>query len=183
MPRTLVIVDYDPAWVEMFEAEKTRILGVIGDKILAIEHIGSTSVPGLGAKPIIDILIGLRDLSDAALCIAPVESLGYDYITKFENIMPFRRYFRKVRSDGEHTHHIHMVAISHDFWTRHLLFRDYLRTHPDDAAAYEKVKRELASQFTGETVNDYADAKSEIINAIMEKARAWRGDASNMGRL
>lgn len=172
MARKLVIVDYDPQWPTIFDKEKTRLLDAIGSYVTAIEHIGSTSVPNLGAKPVIDIMVGLRHLADAAHCIAPLENLGYVYVPDFEDAMPYRRYFRKTlpHDPHEHTHHIHMVETQHEFWSRHLLFRDYLRTHPDDAAAYEKLKRELAPQFT--SGSEYADAKTEFITAIMAKAQA-----------
>ncbi len=91
----VVVVEYNPQWPSFYEQEKERILSLIADDIIAIEHIGSTSVPGLGAKPVIDMMVGLRSLTEAANCIAPLQSLGYEYVPEFEEIIPERRFFRK----------------------------------------------------------------------------------------
>ena len=161
------IVDYDATWPRQFEDEKRRILAAIGRYVAAVEHIGSTAVPGLAAKPIIDILVGLRSLTDATNCIIPLTGLGYEYVPEFEAELPERRYFRRVLPRAR-THHIHMVETTSEFWRRQLLFRDYLRAHPKDARAYETLKRDLASRF--EVGRDYAAAKSVFISAILDKA-------------
>ncbi len=151
-------------------------MAVIGDYVVDIQHIGSTSVPGLGAKPVIDIMIGVRSLADAdAYCIEPIVGLGYEYVKAFEVELPFRRYFRKDNADGVRTHQIHLVEITSEWWERHLIFRDYLRTHPEASEAYERLKRELAAQ-PFETTNDYADAKTEFITAMEVNAFAWKGE-------
>ena len=93
---TITIAHYDPQWPILYEEEKARILGVIGDKVVAIEHIGSTAVPGLGAKPIIDITVAVRHLADAEKCIEPLQSVGYEYVPEYEVSIPERRYFRKA---------------------------------------------------------------------------------------
>ncbi len=175
--RKIIIVDYNPQWPVMYEEARARLLNVIGSYTEQIEHIGSTSVPGLGAKPVIDILIGVRALEDAdAHCIEPVVGLGYEYIQRYEVEMPFRRYFRQDNAEGIRTHHIHLVEITHSFWARHIVFRDYLRTFPDTAAAYEKLKRELAPQFTDG--NEYANAKTDFIEATITKAFVWKKEQS-----
>ncbi|MDQ3812942.1 MAG: GrpB family protein, partial [Armatimonadota bacterium] len=134
----------------------------------AIEHIGSTSVPGLAAKPIIDIMVGLADFTQADALVLRLQSLNYEYVPQFEDEMPFRRYFRKEDS-GVRTHQIHMVALSSEFWRRHLFFRDYLVTHPNAAEEYATLKRELAKREWND-VNDYATAKTEFIQRIEAKA-------------
>jgi GrpB-like predicted nucleotidyltransferase (UPF0157 family) len=169
----IVIADYDPNWPAMFITERSRLLSSIGQWTAAIEHIGSTSVPGLAAKPVIDIMIGVHKLADAdAHCIGPICALGYEYVQAFESVMPFRRYFRRNAHDNVRTHQIHLVEIASEFWERHLVFRDYLRTHPDDAWQYEQLKRDLAPKFTD--VNDYADAKTAFIKATEAKAWVWK---------
>ncbi len=171
MDDPIVIADYDPAWPARFEAEKARILGAIGAWAVAVEHIGSTAVPGLAAKPIIDILAGVASLDCAAQCIPPLQALGYKYVPEFEATIPERRYFDRKQA-GE-VFHLHLVAVTSAFWERHLLFRDYLRTHPDTARAYERLKRELAVRF-GSDRAAYTDAKTAFIRAVEEQARAAR---------
>jgi len=103
------VVDFDPRWPLIFEREKARILGVIGKKVVAIEHVGSTAVSGLGAKPIIDIMVGIRRLSDAQDCIGPLETIGYEYVPKYEVSIPERRYFQKGPSNVPNKHyHLHI---------------------------------------------------------------------------
>ena len=101
----LVIVDYRPEWAEQFEAEKARIVDTVGNYIEAVEHIGSTSVVGLAAKPVIDITIGVKSLIIAdQYCIEPIVGLGYEYVPQFEDMMPTRRYFRRSNADGVRSH-------------------------------------------------------------------------------
>ncbi len=133
-----------------------------------VEHIGSTSVPDLAAKPIIDIMVGLTDFTQADGLVLHVQSLGYEYCSQFEVDMPFRRFFRKENA-GVRTHQIHMVALNSEFWNRHLSFRDYLKAHPNVAAEYAMLKRKLAEQ-EWKDVNDYAAAKTEFIQSIEARA-------------
>ena len=168
MGDAIEIAPYDPAWPDAFERERAAILGALGDLVFAIEHVGSTSVPGLGAKPIIDIMIGLRGLADHARCVPPLQAVGY--LHKGEHGIPGRHYFRRpVR--GPRTHQIHMVEHGSDFWVRHLLFRDYLRRNPGQAAAYQRLKLRLAARF-GTDVEAYTEAKTEFIQSALAKARA-----------
>ena len=117
------IVNYDPRWPRRFKEEKARILAAIGPWARSVEHVGSTAVPGLAAKPIIDILVGLRSLEDAKECITRLEAIGYEYIPEYEAIRPERRYFRKGPTESR-THHLHMVETSSGFFRNHILFRD-----------------------------------------------------------
>ncbi|MEW5940023.1 MAG: GrpB family protein, partial [Chloroflexota bacterium] len=101
----VVIAPYDPNWPILFEQEKARLEGALGDHVLDIQHIGSTSVPGLGAKPIIDIMIAVRSLEEAdEFCIRPIVEMGYEYVKEFERETPMRRYFRKSNEAGVRTH-------------------------------------------------------------------------------
>lgn len=176
MPAKITIADYNPDWPDQFATEKAQLMAIVGDYVADIQHIGSTSVPGLGAKPVIDIMIGVRSLADAdAHCIEPIVGLGYEYVRKYEVELPFRRYFSKDNADGIRTHQIHLVEIESDWWERHLVFRDYLRTHPEASEAYERLKRELAA-LPFESTNDYAEAKTEFIRGVETEAFAWRGE-------
>ncbi|MCY1065195.1 GrpB family protein [Nannocystis sp. RBIL2] len=183
----IVIADYDPAWVAKFEAARDSMFAACGrEAFVAIEHIGSTSVPGLAAKPIIDMMPGLRSLDDAPPIIARLVALGYQYVPEFEQDtasgpgMPHRRYLRGNDGDGRRAYHVHMVEHGGDFWTAHLLFRDYLRRHPEAAEAYAQLKRELATGFnatitsTSDINVGYTDRKTEFVEDIVARARAER---------
>ncbi len=165
----IVIVDYNPQWPRMYEEEKALILQAISHVIADIEHIGSTAIPGMGAKPIIDIMIGLHRLDDAVECIPRLDALGHKYHPEFEDRVPERRFFRKG-PDWARTHHIHMVERSSKFWDDHIMFRDYMRTHEEDAMLYLLLKKELAARF-GSNRQGYTDAKASFVEAILAKAR------------
>jgi GrpB-like predicted nucleotidyltransferase (UPF0157 family) len=164
------VIDYDPAWPQRYEEEQTRILAAIGPWVAGIGHIGSTAVVGLAAKPILDILVGLRTLEDALRCIPRMEGIGYEYVPEYERELPMRRYFRKGPV-GNRTHHVHMVERGSTFWVEHLRFRDWLRDHPEDARRYERLKRDLAARF-GNDRDAYSDAKTEFVRSILRKAEA-----------
>ncbi|UCB42509.1 MAG: GrpB family protein [Dehalococcoidales bacterium] len=170
MPEPVIIVDYNPQWPVMYEEEKARILSAIGLKIVAIEHIGSTSVPGLGAKPIIDIMVGVRQLAEAEECIEPLQSVGYEFVPPEKAGIPERRYFRK-REPGARTHHLHMVEMDSEFWEKHLLFRDCLRANHSTAEQYHVLKKRLAEQY-GLNREGYTEAKTLFIQSVLAKARA-----------
>jgi amidohydrolase len=174
--RPVVIVDYDPAWPRRFEAERELILHACGeDAFVAVEHVGSTAVPGLAAKPIVDIMPGVRSLDDAPRIIERLTTVGYNYVPEYESDLPERRYLHKD-VNGERAFHLHIVQPDSDFWERHLLFRDYLRSHPEAARAYEALKRELAERHGTDRVG-YTDAKAHFVRECEAKARAERGGA------
>ncbi len=162
------IAEYDPAWPAAYERERALIATALGELADAIEHVGSTAVLGLGAKPIIDIMIAVRTLAEGERCIRPLERLGYEY--KGEMGIPGRLYFRKP-SDGIRRHQIHMVELGSDVWQRHILVRDYLRRHPREAQAYYELKVRLAAKFRTDR-EGYTEAKSEFIEAALARARA-----------
>src|SRR5258708_1292966 len=116
----IIIKEYDQKWPGLFELERDELMEAIGHYVADIQHIGSTAIPGLAAKPVIDIMIGLRRLLDAQDCILPIEGMEYEYVPEFEDEFPERRYFRKIKN-GIRTHQIHIVEIGTDFWKRHLL--------------------------------------------------------------
>ncbi len=165
------IVHYNSEWPVMYEEIKKQFFNSFGDKIANIEHIGSTSVKGLGAKPIIDVLLGVNKLKHAEEIIPNMEHLGYEYVFKYEDIMPERRYFVKY-INGKSTEHIHTVEITSEFWKRHLLFRDFLRLHDNVRDKYYKLKKKLAA-IDWEDKMGYTDAKTDFIRKIEKEAEAY----------
>jgi GrpB-like predicted nucleotidyltransferase (UPF0157 family) len=166
------IADYDSRWSSMFEEARAEILAACGPSLVAVEHIGSTSVRGLGAKPIIDIMAAVGRLDDARQLIEPLAALGYEYVPEHEASLPDRRFFRRgLRGAG--THHLHVVELGSREWRQHLLFRDYLRAHPDTAAGYERLKRELAATHATDR-GAYTAAKTPFIESVVERALAGK---------
>jgi len=167
--RVVTIVDYDPRWPQMYEEERARIQETIGEYLIDIQHVGSTSIPGLGAKPIIDIMPVIRDISLISYCVQPMATLDYAYFG--ENGIPKRHYFRKPADIASqlHTHHVHIVEKGHDQWVMMLLFREYLRLHPESAREYDVLKRELAAQYGSDRVG-YTDAKEAFVKSIIRSA-------------
>lgn len=159
--RDIVVVEHDPAWADRYQVERSRIAHALGDRALRIEHIGSTSVPGLAAKPIIDIDLSVADVDDESGYLADLEQAGYVLRVR----EPAHRMFRTPELDV----HLHICTTGSYWERRHLVFRDWLRTHPDDRQRYEDVKRDLA-QREWDDMNDYADAKTEVIADIMQRA-------------
>jgi GrpB-like predicted nucleotidyltransferase (UPF0157 family) len=170
------VVDYDPSWPRWYEEERDRIAAAIGDSALAIEHVGGTAVPGMPAKPVIDLMVGVEDIERAGPAVAGLINLGYEYIPELESQLPDRRYFRRGTPE---THHVHMVPVSSDYWEEHLLFRDYLRSHPQAAEEYGKLKRGLADRFRLDR-DAYRAGKlpfiATVVAAVRREARAPRSD-------
>ncbi len=164
----IVIVDYDANWSSQYEQEKSRILDALSDTVTDIQHIGSTSVPGLAAKPIIDIILGLEKIPPLSNQIVSLEALGYFYYGEFG--IPGRHYFRRGMP---RTHQIHAVQKNSDFWQRHILFRDFLRSHPQAAQQYETLKRKLAAEFRNDR-DRYSDSKTPLIEQLLIQAKAWQ---------
>lgn len=164
VPRPVVIVPYQTEWPLLFEQEATRIRAALGDLLVSLEHIGSTSVPGLAAKPIIDMLAGLRSLDDTPRFAPALINLGYRYFPEHETEMPDRRYFSRILDDN-HGYHLHMVEPGTRFYQRHLAFRNYLRGHPETAAEYAALKLELSAKF-GSDREGYTAAKTDFIQRV-----------------
>lgn len=170
----VVIVEYNPHWPLLFAQEAALLLKVLDSNLITrIDHFGSTAVPGLAAKPIIDLLIGVRSLAEAKqVAVSQLEALGYAYWV--DNPDPQRMFFVKglpPKGSGR-SHHLHTVEPNNILWER-LLFRDYLRQHPDEAARYAKLKRYLAQQFSNDR-EAYTLGKAKYIQAIMQKVRQMR---------
>lgn len=159
--RPIVIADYDPAWPARFELERDRIQRALGDLAVRIEHFGSTAVPGLAAKPIVDLIVTVEDPEDEAL-VAPLEAAGYELRVR----EPEHRMFRTPGRDV----HVHVWRDSDPEVARHLRFRDRLRDSAEDRLAYERLKRALATRDWPD-MNYYAEAKDELIRAITARAQ------------
>ncbi len=166
--REVVIIPYDEKWPNMFDVEKAKILSAVPHDII-VEHIGSTAILGLAAKPIIDIMIGTKDLSMANACIKPLEAIDYEYIPQFEEKFPTRRFLHRGPNHPNQHYHLHMVVRDSDFWHDHLFFRDYLRTHKQAMMDYQTLKEDLANKYKND-VSGYCEAKSEFIQRILKKS-------------
>lgn len=164
--RKVEVVPYDPAWPRLFEAEAASLTALLGEELVSIHHIGSTSVPGLAAKPIIDMLPVVRDIERIDDLNDVLLATGY--VPKGENGIPGRRFFTKDVA-GARRVHVHAFAAGHPEIARHLDFVAYLRAHPADAHAYADLKAELARRFPNDTAG-YTDAKSEFIRTIDARA-------------
>ena len=157
----IVLKPYDPGWPARFEEERQLIAEALGDLALEIYHIGSTAIPGLEAKPVIDILVAVRRLDDAAECIAPLQRLGYTFVDRAQNID--RRFFRKGRP---RTHHAHIVEQNSQAFVDHLAFRDALRSDARLRDEYAALKRDLAGRYKHDRAT-YSDSKTEFVRQVL----------------
>lgn len=161
---TVTLAPHTELWHQLFAEEEARLREAIGGRVVAIEHVGSTAVCGLSAKPIIDIAAAVREAADAESCVGPLENLGYEY--RGEGGIAGRYYFVK----GEpRTHHLHVVELGSEFWRSHLLFRDYLRQHRETAEEYERLKRGLAEKY-GRDRGAYTEGKASFIEEVLRRA-------------
>jgi len=166
MTNQVLLVPYDPGWPRRFDEERRVLAAVFAGTEAVIEHVGSTAVPGLGSKPVIDVMVGIPALTVVEDRIPALEAVGYEYVREYEAQLPERRYFRKPRL-GPRTFHVHCVVKESDSWLRHLAFRDYLRAHPEAAAAYYRLKEDLATRVTKE---EYTEAKRPFIEQVLASA-------------
>jgi NAD-dependent deacetylase len=164
----LEVVESDPAWPGRYEAEAGRVRGALGPDVVGLEHMGSTAVPGLAAKPVIDISVGLVRAELSPVQVAAMEELGYEYLG--ENGLPGRLFFRKDEA-GRRAFHVHAVEHGGEHWHRHRALRDYLRAHPDEVERYAGEKRRLAAEAA--THADYWDRKQEYLDALFTRAWTW----------
>ncbi|WP_291844446.1 GrpB family protein [Maricaulis sp.] len=166
----VTVCAWDPCWSARFELERERLATLLGDVAGRIEHVGSTSVRGLAAKPIIDILVSVDSLERLDACSAAMREAGYQ--VKGEYGLPGRRYFRREAADGSRLAHIHAYLCGSEGFRRHLVFRDYLREHQEEARRYGAHKLALTARgaLSGEA---YQSAKSELVSQIEARALAW----------
>ncbi len=170
MGRKVILTPHDPSWREQYETEAAQLTAVFQPILVTIHHIGSTAIPNIQAKPTIDIMIVVTDITAVSSFIQPMDKLGY--ISKGENGIPGRHYFRKG-PDEHHTHHVHLYGEGHPEIARHLNFCDYLRHHPADALAYSQLKVALAQKYYSDPPS-YTRSKTTFIQEIDRKAGQWR---------
>jgi GrpB-like predicted nucleotidyltransferase (UPF0157 family) len=169
--RKVEVVPHDPKWQEMFKVESNRVREALGENVVAVHHIGSTAIPCIYAKPIIDLLVEVKDITKVDGQDTSMESLGYEVMGEFG--ISGRRYFRKDNQEGIRTHQIHIFTVGSDQVKRHLAFRDYMIAHPEDAQNYSELKRSLARKYPT-NIDGYMDGKDEFIRDIDKKATQWQ---------
>jgi GrpB-like predicted nucleotidyltransferase (UPF0157 family) len=154
-------------WARLFEKEKELLLTSFGDRIIAIEHVGSTAIPGVPAKPLIDMNVAVSSLDDTYIneFVAPLEKLGYHYMHKF----PDRRFFAKG-PEAQRTHHLNLVELSSEEWRNSILFRNYMRRNKSACEEYAALKQKLADQFAEDRAS-YTKAKEKFIQKIIQTAK------------
>ena len=160
------IVPHDPNWRTAFETESKLIALALRDNVVAIHHIGSTAIPQIHAKPIIDMLVEVKDITKIDVQSSALEALGYEAMGEFG--ISGRRFFRKGR-----THHIHSFEVGSPQRERHLAFQDYMITHSEAAQEYSELKRKLAKKYP-DNIEAYMDEKDGFIKAMDLKAAKWR---------
>jgi GrpB-like predicted nucleotidyltransferase (UPF0157 family) len=166
--RKVQVVAYDPAWPRMFSLQEAKIRGALGAAALLIEHIGSTSVPGLSAKPVIDVQLAVHDSADEGAYRAALEQAGYRLVVREPQWFGHRLF----KGAGPETN-LHVFSAGCPELDRCRLFRDWLRVSPQDSELYARTKQELAQREWAH-VQDYADAKQTVIAEILTRAEAWR---------
>ena len=170
MAQHITVKDYDPAWRELYEREKALIADILQENLVAVYHIGSTSVPALAAKPVIDIMVAVKSLDAADGAAGAFEEAGYEYLG--ESGIAGRRYLRKGGDMRTHQLHIFAHSSRHDV-ERHLAVRDYLRTHQATARRYGELKAALAEKFPYD-IQGYCDGKAPFMKVLEQTALAWR---------
>ena len=178
IPRTsAIVVLYDPNWRLLFEEERRRIVEAVGHIVAGVHHVGSTSIPGMPAKPILDIAVLLREFDDGEQCIEPLENIDYFHKGADEVDIPGDRFFLRGHpaqegcSDGEEirTHVLHMYTLDSPIRWNHFAFRDCLIAHPEVAAEYARLKLALAERHSDDRTA-YSAGKRSFITGVLEKA-------------
>lgn len=168
--KKFVVVPPDPNWARLFEEERKRLLSALGRVLSSVHHIGSTSISGIYAKPVIDILVEAKDIEKVDSHNSAMIKMGYEVMGEFG--IPGRRYFRRD-INGVRTFQIHIFQIGSDEIARHIAFRDYLAAHPGEARAYSDLKRQLVLLHDGDS-HKYMDGKDEFVREIDRKAEVLR---------
>jgi len=163
----VVLRTHNPQWEELFKQEKELISSAIADFLIDIQHIGSTAIPNIVAKPIIDIAVAIDSLDNIEKIIPSLENISFIY--RGEQGIPDRHLFVKG-GENVRTHHLHVMQKGHYEWDKHILFRDYLKKHPNDAKQYSELKQKLFLKY-GNDREKYTEGKSEVIQNIIEKAK------------
>jgi GrpB-like predicted nucleotidyltransferase (UPF0157 family) len=169
---SFVVATHSPTWSRLFLVLHDELQTAFAATRVDIEHIGSTSVAGLCAKPVIDILVGAASLADIEARIPALQTAGYDYVSRYESELPMRRYFVKSPPDSLRVH-VHAVVRGGDLWNDHLTFRDALRTDADLRERYQALKLDLAQRFAHDK-SAYTEAKGPFIRGTIEMLRNVR---------
>ena len=168
--RQVTVVPYDPNWPAAFERAACEVKAALCESVLVIHHIGSTSIPGIHAKPIIDMLAVAGDLSRVDADSERMRAIGYEVMGEFG--IDGRRYFRRDNAAGVRTEQVHAFANGSPHLLRHLAFRDYLRAHGEVAQEYSQLKQRLAAAHPFD-IEAYMDGKDEFIRLTQAKALEW----------
>ena len=174
-PQRVYLLPHDPQWAEEFARESAALASALNPLLVEFHHIGSTAIPGIRAKPIIDMLAVVDDLGALDRQNSRMEALGYEAMGELG--ISGRRYFRKNDAAGERTHQIHAFQTGSPQIERHLAFRDFMRTHREHALEYEALKDRLAELYPTD-ISSYADGKDAFIHEMDVRAAAWRRDQS-----
>ncbi|HTV42015.1 MAG TPA: GrpB family protein [Candidatus Sulfotelmatobacter sp.] len=166
----LIIEPHRDSWKHDFEIEAAKIRSALGPALIVLHHIGSTAIPGIYAKPIIDILAEVTSLDALDVHVNDMRALGYESMGEFG--IPGRRYFRKDNDGGMRTHHVHAFAHQSPHIVRHLAFREYLLSHPETAQAYSDLKRRLVQTCDGD-IDAYVEGKDAFVKAVEREALIW----------
>lgn len=168
--KNVEVVPHDLNWQNEFAAEAGQIANVLGEMIIAIYHIGSTAIPGIYAKPVIDMLVEVRDIIEVDARGSAMELFGYEVMGEFG--IPTRRYFRKDNQAGIRTHQVHTFESGSAQIKRHLAFRDFMNAHPEEAQKYSELKRKLAAEHS-QNMDGYINGKDDFIKEIDRRAAQW----------
>ena len=160
------LVDYCPDWTQAFEQEKKNLQKILGNAALAIEHVGSTSIPGLSAKPILDVAVAVKNVKTLVKVMPILANAGYDILDSIEKCGEVLA--RKGPPECR-THYIHVEVMDSIYWKNHIVFRDYLLKHPAYIEQYETLKKNIAKQFK-EDRKKYTAAKDEFIRSVLKAA-------------
>lgn len=177
----VTLAEYDPRWPQVFAAEAARLGGALVDVRHAIEHVGSTSVPGLPAKPVIDMLLTVPDPGEEATYVPALEQLGYTLAIREPDWYEHRVLRRQDLAPGAASANLHVFPEGCEETARMLRFRDWLRAHDDDRDLYARTKRTLAER-TWEYLQNYADAKTGVVEGILARAEEGAGVEGDHGR-
>jgi len=167
--RRLGVVSYNPNWKDMYKEESEKIKNVLSNIIIDIHHIGSTAIPGIKAKPVIDILVEAKDIEGVDQYNHKMKEFGYEAMGEYG--IPKRRFFR--RGGNKRTHHVHIFQVGNEEIERHINFKEYLISHPDKGQEYSKLKEKLVNKYTYD-VENYTNGKSDFIKEIDKKAKLWK---------
>ncbi|MEM8783341.1 MAG: GrpB family protein [Planctomycetota bacterium] len=170
MPMQVRVMPHRAEWADGFAAEAARLRGALGPCCVAVHHVGSTAIPGIVAKPILDLLVEADAIEHVDARRDAVVALGYEAMGEYG--LPGRRYFRQDDDRGVRTHHVHAYAAGHPDVARHLAFRDFLRAHTQPAQAYSELKANLAAEHPDD-MEAYIDGKDPFIQRVERDALAW----------